>query len=254
MIPSIIYYCWFGEKPIPSEYQQNINSWKEFFPKYEIKEWNENNYDVHCIPFSSEAYKVQKFAYVSDYARLKILYEHGGIYFDTDVEVIKNIDDILANGAWMGIEKHTSTPKNDDMVNIGIGFATEPYHPIIKEVMSFYENTHYIFPDGHMEQLPIVPIVTKILQKHGMPSKVNKPINIKGITIYPWDYFCPIEFMSNKLEITKNTRTIHHYSATWMSPKDKFMMWKGHFFRTNILGRGLKTIISILKNKVNNFR
>ena len=181
MIPSIIHYCWFGEKPIPSEYQQNINSWKEFFPKYEIKEWNENNYDVHCIPFSSEAYKVQKFAYVSDYARLKILYEHGGIYFDTDVEVIKNIDDILANGAWMGIEKHTSTPKNDDMVNIGIGFATEPYHPIIKEVMSFYENTHYIFPDGHMEQLPIVPIVTKILQKHGMPSKVNKPINIKGI-------------------------------------------------------------------------
>jgi len=157
------------------------------------------------------------------------------------------MDDILAHGAWMGIEKHTVTPETDDMVNVGIGFAVETHHPIIKEVMAFYENTHYIFPDGHMEQIPIVPVVTNVLQKHGMHSKVDKPTNIEGITVYPWDYFCPIEFMSNKLEITENTRTIHHYSATWMSRKDKFMMWKGYFFRTNILGRGIKTAISMLR-------
>lgn len=247
MIPKIIHYCWFGRNQISSDYQHYINSWKRFLPDYEVKEWNEDNYDVNCIPFGKEAYEVKKYAYVSDYARLKILYKHGGVYFDTDVEVIKSIDDILANGAWMGIEKHISAPEADDMVNVGIGFAVEPHHPIIREVMSFYENTHYIFPDGHMEQIPIVPVVTKVLQKHGMPSKIDKPTNIKGITIYPWDYFCPIEFMSNKLEITKNTRTIHHYSATWMSKKDKFMMWKGYFFRTNILGRGIKAAISILK-------
>ena len=207
MIPKIIHYCWFGRNQIPSGYQHYINSWKRFLPNYEVKEWNEDNYDVNCIPFSKEAYEVKKYAYVSD----------------------------------------ISAPEADDMVNVGIGFAVEPHHPIIREVMSFYENTHYIFSDGHMEQIPIVPVVTKVLQKHGMPSKIDKPTNIKGITIYPWDYFCPIEFMSNKLEITKNTRTIHHYSATWMSKKDKFMMWKGYFFRTNILGRGIKAAISILK-------
>lgn len=247
MIPKTIHYCWFGGNPIPAEYQRYIDSWKKFLPDHEIREWNEDNYDVHCIPFSSEAYDVKKFAYVSDYARLKILYEHGGVYFDTDVEVIKSMDDILAHGAWMGIEKHTATPETDDMVNVGIGFAVETHHPIIKEVMAFYENTHYIFPDGHMEQIPIVPVVTNVLQKHGMHSKVDKPTNIEGITVYPWDYFCPIEFMSNKLEITENTRTIHHYSATWMSRKDKFMMWKGYFFRTNILGRGIKTAISMIR-------
>ena len=109
--------------------------------------------------------------------------------------------------------------------------------------MEFYENTHYIFPDGHMEQIPIVPVVTDVLRKHGMPTHVDKPTDVAGIIIYPWDYFCPIEFMSSKLEITANTYTIHHYSATWMSKKDKFMMWRGHFFRTNYVGLLIKRLI-----------
>lgn len=243
MIPKIIHYCWFGGNPIPSEYQAYIATWRKYLPDYEIKEWNETNFDVNCIPFIQEAYKVKKFAYVSDYARLKILYENGGIYFDTDVEVIRNMDDLMVKGPWMGVEKHTSTPSIDDQVNVGLGFAIEPHNPILKEVMSFYENTHYIFPDGHMEQIPIVPIVTDVLRKHGMPSHINQPTDVGGITIYPWDYFCPIEFMSSKLKLTKNTFTIHHYSATWMSKADKIKMWKGRFFSTNPIGILLKRII-----------
>ena len=123
---------------MPFQYQQYIESWRKYLPNYEIKRWDESNYDVNCIPFSKEAYEVKKFAYVSDYARLKILYENGGVYFDTDVEVIRNMDEVMECGAWMGIEKHKNTPEADDMVNPGLGFAVEPHHPIIKEIMAFW--------------------------------------------------------------------------------------------------------------------
>lgn len=229
MIPKIIHYCWFGSKPIPKEYQRYIDSWRKFLPDYEIKQWDESNYDVHCIPFSSEAYNVGKFAYVSDYARLKILYEHGGIYFDTDVEVIRSIDDIITRGAFMAFEKNT-TASADELLNvaIGLGFAVEPKHPLIKEILEFYEKRHYIYPDGHLEQITIVRIVTDILKSHGL-SRSDIPTTIKGVTVYPWDYFCPVEFLSSKLEITGNTRTIHHYSASWMSWSDKLKMRKGYY-------------------------
>lgn len=229
MIPKTIHYCWFGGQSIPKEYQKCIDSWGKYLFGYEIKKWDESNYDVNCIPFSKEAYEVKKFAYVSDYARLKILYENGGVYFDTDVEVIRNMDEVMECGAWMGIEKHKNTPEADDMVNPGLGFAVEPHHPIIKEIMAFYENTHYIFPDGRMEQIPIVPITTNVLKKYGLKASADVPYDCGGIMIYPWEYFCPMEFLSNKIEITNKTYTIHHYSATWMSWKDKLMMKKGYY-------------------------
>ena len=229
MIPKTIHFCWFGGKAIPKEYEKYIDSWRRFLPDYEIKRWDETNYDVNCIPFSAEAYSVGKYAYVSDYARLRILYEHGGVYFDTDVEVIKPIDDILDAGPFMAFEKNTNA-KVDEMLNvaIGLGFAVEPGNPIIREILDFYESHHYIYPDGHMEQITIVKIVTDILKSHGL-TRSDRPSTVEGITVYPWDYFCPVEFMSSKLEITKNTRTIHHYSASWMTWTDKLKMKKGYY-------------------------
>lgn len=229
MIPKIIHYCWFGGKELPPEYERYIQGWSKYFPDYTIRRWDETNYDVNCIPFSSEAYSVGKYAYVSDYARLRIMYEHGGIYFDTDVEVISSIEDILEKGGFMAFEKDSN--KNHDQilnVNPGLGFAVAPGNPIIREALDFYENHHYIYPDGHMEQITIVRIVTDILKKHGL-SRCDIPTTIEGITIYPWDYFCPIEFLSSKLEISDNTRTIHHYSASWMSWTDKLKMKKGYY-------------------------
>lgn len=228
MIPKVIHYCWFGNNSIPKEYLKYIESWRKFLPGYEIKEWNESNFDVNSIPFTREAYYVGKYAYVSDYARLKILYEYGGVYFDTDVEVVRNMDDLMANGAWMAIEKHSNTPDADDMVNPGLGFAVEPHNPIIREIMMFYENTHYIFPDGHYVQIPIVPITSRVLKKYGLRPHCSEPYKCGDINIYPWDYFCPMEYLSNKLELTENTYTVHHYSATWMSWIDKLKMKKGY--------------------------
>lgn len=229
MIPKTIHYCWFGGKPIPKKYLHYIESWKKFLPDYEIIRWDESNYDVNCIPFSEEAYSKGKFAYVSDYARLRILYEHGGIYFDTDVEVIAPIDDILKSSGFMALEKDSSKNANQLLyVNPGLGFAVEAKNPIIREAMDFYETHHYVYPDGHTEQITIPVILTEILKKHGLKHS-DAITTIGGITIYPWDYFCPAEFMSNKLEITVNTRTIHHYSATWMSWSDKLKMRKGYY-------------------------
>lgn len=214
---------------MPKEYERYIDSWRKFLPDYEIRQWDETNYDVKCIPFSEEAYSVGKYAYVSDYARLRILYEQGGVYFDTDVEVIKPIDDILEKGPFMAFEKN-SNANSDELLNVavGLGFAVEPGNPIIREILDFYESHHYIYPDGHMEQITIVRVVTDILKRHGL-SRCDIPTTIEGITIYPWDYFCPIEFLSSKLEITGNTRTIHHYSASWMSWTDKLKMKKGYY-------------------------
>lgn len=229
MIPKIIHYCWFGEKPIPKGYIKNIKSWQKYMPDYEIKQWNESNFDVNCIPFSKEAYEVGKFAYVSDYARLKILYEYGGIYFDTDVEVIRSLEKIINQGPWMGVEKHDKSNDNSDYVSLGLGFAVEPHNPIIKEIMSVYENTHYIFPDGHIQQVTIVIIATNVFRKYGMPISIDTPTLVAGIMIYPWKYFCPKAFLENKIEITENTYTIHHYSASWMSFVDKLKMRRGYY-------------------------
>lgn len=232
MIPKIIHYCWFGGKPIPAAYINYIDSWKRIMPKYEIQEWNETNFDVGCIPFCREAYEAGKFAYVSDYARLKILYEHGGVYLDTDVEVIKSFDDILNVGPFFAFEKHTQGLAEDAiLVNVGLGFACEKGNPIIKEIMSYYETNHYLLPNGNVKQIPIVYIVTDVLKKHGLRIS-DKPILIDGnFTVYPWDYFCPMEYLSSKLEITNNTRTIHHYTATWMSLLDRIIMRKGFLIR-----------------------
>ena len=227
MIPKKIHYCWFGGRPIPKEYLAYIESWKKFLPDYEITRWDESNFDVNAIPFTREAYAAGKYAYVSDYARMKILYEHGGVYFDTDVEVIAPIDDILANGAFMGFEKNTMAHKGECLnVAVGLGFAVEPKDATVREILDNYETRHYIHPDGTLEQVTIVSIVTDILKNHGLKSS-DCPVTINGITIYPWDYFCPVEFMSSHLEITANTRTIHHYSASWMSWIDKLKMRKG---------------------------
>ena len=124
-IPKIIHYCWFGGKPLPKSAIKCINSWKKFFPDYEIKEWNESNFDVNMIPYTKEAYAAKKYAFVSDFARFWVPHEYGGIYFDTDVEVIRPMDDIIARGAYLGMENRTA-------INPGLGMAAPAGHPFYK--------------------------------------------------------------------------------------------------------------------------
>jgi hypothetical protein len=212
MIPRIIHYCWFGGNPLPELAQKCTASWKKYFPDYEIKEWNESNYDVHKIPYIDEAYKAKKYAFVSDYARFDILYQYGGIYFDTDVEVIKPFDDILKNGGFMGFESVGG-------VAAGLGMGCNAGLGLVYQFLEFYASLRFVNPDSSYNLHTVVEYVTAILQKNGLEPK-NTIQALDGLTVYPTEYFCPKDFRTGILAITKNTHSIHHYDASWVPERD----------------------------------
>ena len=213
MIPKIIHYCWFGGNPLPPLAEKCIASWKRFLPDYEIKEWNEQNFDVNIIPYTAEAYQAKKYAFVSDYARFWILYHYGGLYFDTDVEVIKPMGSIIAKGAFMGCEQD-SKPGIELTVAPGLGLAVESKHEIYKAILEEYDSFHFINEDGSNNDKTVVEYVTEILKKHGLRNSPGIQ-NINGINVYPSEYFCPRNTVTKRMHITNNTYTIHHYMASW---------------------------------------
>lgn len=215
-IPKKIHYCWFGGNPLPELAQKCIASWEKFCPDYEIIEWNESNFDVTCYDYVREAYEAKKWAFVSDYARFKILYEHGGLYFDTDVEVIKPLDDIVSKGGFMGREKESALS-----VAPGLGLGVNPGLALYKELLDAYHSRHFINKDGSYNLKTIVDYTTEILLKHGLKN-VNEIQFVAGTYIYPKEYFCPMDYTSGELEITDNTYSIHHYSASWHSEREKY--------------------------------
>lgn len=207
MIPKTIHYCWFGNKPLPTFAKKCIDSWKKYLPEYNIQEWNENNFDVNIIPYTKEAYKAKKYAFVSDYARLWILYHYGGIYFDTDVEVIKPMNDIILKGSFMGLEYNKGY-----LVNPGLGIAAIPKLSLLKELLDIYNCLHF----EQLNPMTIVTLTTKTLETYGL-SKANKIQQIANIWIYPTDYFAPKDLKTKSLKITSNTCSIHHYDASWIT-------------------------------------
>lgn len=215
MIPKKIHYCWFGGNPLPNEAKKCIESWRKYCPDFEIIEWNESNYDINCCEYVKQSYEAKKWAFVSDYARFDILYRYGGLYFDTDVEMIKPIDDILEKGSFMGIED-----ANGGVVNPGLGLAAIPNLDLYKEILEFYQCQYFYNTDGSFNQTTVVAYTTSILEKHGFKKK-NVIQFIEGIYIYPMEYFCPMNYYTGEINITVNSRTIHHYSCSWLTYEEK---------------------------------
>lgn len=232
MIPKKIHYCWFGGNPLPEFAQKCIASWKKFLPDYEIIEWNESNYDVRKITYISQAYDAKKYAFVSDYARFDIVYENGGIYFDTDVEVIKDMTEILKCGSFAGLE-------NAGAINVGLGFAASQREPILEEILDSYKTEKFLNADGSYNLKTVVTRVSDIFKCHGFTGD-EKIQQIAGITIYPMDFFCPKNFETGVLRITENTYTIHHYDASWVSQYDKEI----HELQMKLFSRFGKNFIS----------
>lgn len=219
MIPKIIHYCWFGRKPLPPLALKCIASWKKFLPDYEIKEWNENNFDVTQIPYIKQAYKCKKYAFVSDYARFKIMYEYGGVYFDTDVEVVKPLDDIIEKGAFFGLENDCVNSSFN--CNVGLGFACKPGLDLCLDMIELYRNLTFCV-DAKSNVKTVVQYFSELLLEKGL--KPHKGIiEFQNITVYPSDYFCPKSFENGKVQMTENTRTIHHYAASWLGTKEKII-------------------------------
>lgn len=214
MIPKIIHYCWFGKKPLPPLAIKCINSWKTFLPDFKIIEWNEDNFDINIIPYTAEAYESKKYAFVSDVARFWILNKFGGIYFDTDVELIKPIYDILEKGGYMGFEKNADK-KSYGFVNPGLGMASEANNKFLSDILQHYKKIHFKNIDGSYNiNKTVVHYTTDLLKEFGL-KKAPGIQYISDFYIYPSDYFAPIHFVTKKIHITNNTRSIHQYMASW---------------------------------------
>lgn len=227
MIPKIIHYCWFGGNPLPDSAKKCIDSWRKFFPDYEIKEWNESNFDVNIIPYTREAYEAKKYAFVSDFARFWVLEREGGLYFDTDVEVIRDMAPIIEAGPYMGCELHDGT------VNPGLGLAAEPHMPIYKQILEKYQHMRFLDPDGAMCKYTMIPMVTGLLREGGL-REATQVQTLCGLKIYPVEYFNPLDSLTGRLRKTSNTYSIHWYTASWATPQPwwlkKLKQWYHRLF------------------------
>ena len=236
MIPKKIHYCWFGGNPLPEKDQKCIESWGKFCPDYEIIRWDESNYDVTKNPYMKEAYDAKKWGFVPDYARLDIIYNEGGIYLDTDVELVKNLDLLLKNDAFMGFE-------DGEHVSPGLCIAAVPHHQTIRKLMGIYSERHFLKEDGTLDLTPSPIMNTDMLVSFGL-IKNNQIQVVADITIFPKDYFCPKDYQTGKLNVTENTYGIHWFNASWQSPHQKRMkklqrlLGKKNYFRlVNIKNR-----------------
>ncbi len=218
MIPKVIHYCWFGGNPLSPLAQRCIASWRKFMPDYEIRRWDESNFDVNVLPYTADAYKAGKYAFVSDYARFKILYEQGGLYFDTDVEVVRSMDDVLARGPFMGLEVAGPKPA----VNPGLGIAAEAGMPLYEEILRRYENLSFCGPDGNINPCTMIPLVTDILVREGLKGGGTIE-HVAGVDVYPPQWFNPFDDATGRLRKTAETRSIHLYAKSWM-PKERALI------------------------------
>lgn len=212
-IPKVIHYCWFGRGEKNKLFYECLESWKKYFPDYEIIEWNEDNFDISkSNNYVKQAYYSKKYAFVSDYVRLKVLYDNGGIYFDTDVEVLKRIDDEILKRGYFAKEK-------DNQIATGLGFCVPPKNTLIKYMMDDYENLNFINEDGTMDMTACPSRNSKSLEKKGYIINKNTT-EICGIGIYDKEYFCGFDINTQHYIISDKTFTVHHYNASWL-PRNK---------------------------------
>ncbi|NGP43345.1 glycosyl transferase [Acinetobacter sp. GC2] len=223
MIPKKIHYCWFGGSPLPEIAKKCINSWKKFCPDYEIIFWNESNCNLDINPFVSQAARNQKWAFVSDYYRLKIVEEYGGIYLDIDVELIKSLDELLEFDGFMGFEL-----SKEHYISTGLGFGAVAGHEIIKKLMESYEKNPFIKTDGSFDMTPCPQRDTKVLINLGLKQN-NCNQHIDNFQFFSSEYFSPIGFLGEK-KFTHNTYSIHHFNASWLSDSERKLLT----FRRNL--------------------
>ena len=227
MIPKKIHYCWLGGNPLPESAKKCIKSWKKYCPDYEIIEWNESNLDINSAPlYIRQAYEVKKYGFVPDYFRVKIIHEHGGIYLDTDVEIVKSFDKLLKDKCFFGFEDDGDL---DAAINLGHGFGGEKGLPIFVDIMEQYSDMKFINDDGSYNTVASPEINTEVFISHGLKQQNKEQILDDYIHVYPSEYFCPKSFIDGVIRKTKNTYSIHHFDASWLSKESQDKMrssWK----------------------------
>lgn len=221
MIPKIIHYCWFGGNPLPPLAEKCLKSWKKYCPDYELVRWDESNFDIASAPlYVRQAYDAKKWAFITDYVRLFALTEYGGVYMDTDVQVLCPLDAFLKHRAFSGFEDETHVPT-------GI-MASEKGFPLFEELLHYYDTATLYDDEGNIPFQTNVLIITEILERKGL-QKNNQYQEIEGFALYPKDFFCPKSYSDGRIYKTKNTITIHHFNGSWHTKEQaerKLARWK----------------------------
>ena len=212
-IPKVIHYCWFGKGKMPALAEKCIKSWKKYCPQYKIVCHNEDNFDITENRYALEAYKAGKWAFVSDYVRLKVLYDEGGIYLDTDVELIKPLDSLIEKNGYMGFD-------DNGIISTGLGFACEKGNALVGALLADYDGISFILPDGSYDMTPCPDRNTETMIRLGM-DLANQNQVFMGIHLLPEDYLCPMKYYTGRKIITENTYSIHHFCASWISKTAK---------------------------------
>ncbi len=253
MIPKTIHYCWLGGAPLPKLALKCIESWKKFCPDYRIIRWDESNLDLSSDRYVRRQLAAKNWALTTDFLRFKIVQDYGGVYFDTDVELIKPIDDLLENHAFIGVD-------SVGFVNPGSGVGSEKDFPLWKILLDQY-NAYDFSADSSP---PAFSVLRKFTESLGYFS-TDQVKTLEDLTIYPVDYFSPIDLTTRKLRVTKNTYSIHHFAGSWISDKDRkdvrlrkrFCQFFGgrlgvkiHGYYSTIKSEGLKFFTSRFRNLV----
>lgn len=212
-IPKVIHYVWLGRGKHNELMDKCIDSWKKYLPDYEIREWNEDNFDINSNQYLKEAYENKKYAFASDYIRLKVLYEYGGIYMDTDVEILKSLDEFLKLPAFSGFESNENIPT-------GL-MASEKKGKWIKCLLEDYDNIHFVKEDGTFDLTTnVIRITNKTIEKYNF-KKNAKYQDLKDVVFFPSDYFCPKNCVTGLIELTDNSHAIHHFNGSWLPADEK---------------------------------
>lgn len=236
-IPKVIHFCWFGHNPLPSSVKACIQSWKKRCPDYRIVGWNENNFDISRCAYMQEAYEAGRWAFVSDVARLFIIYEHGGIYLDTDVELLRSLDSVIqTNQFFFGIETHTSKREHtvSSAVNTGLGFGAVKKHPTVKAMLDMYTEIHFS-QNGVLDMTCCPQRNSAALRAYGFTGE-DRLYQFLGGSIYPSEYFCPREFETDATHFSRKTVSIHHFHDSWQTPEEKYYDRKLAAFRNHLPG------------------
>ncbi|MBO7562760.1 MAG: glycosyl transferase [Bacteroidales bacterium] len=244
-IPKVIHYCWFGRNPLPESAVKCMDSWKKFLPDCQIKEWNEDNFDVNAIPYTKDAYQAGKYAFVSDYARFWILFNYGGIYFDVDVEVVKPIDDLLEKGPIWAFEIDGTNGKKASLAG-GLCLAAEKGNPFYKTILEEYLNLPFYDKEGKISSFTMNPLITRLFVEKGLRGDGSIEV-IDGNYFYPAEYFNPLEPATGRLRKTANTRSIHWYMASWLPPQPKWKISLKRFVRRTLGEKNMNWLRKSLK-------
>lgn len=233
MIPKTIHCCWFGGASMPNETREYISSWKDKNPAYQLIIWSEDNFDFDVNQYAREALIARKWAFVSDYARLKVLYDYGGIYLDTDVEAIKSFDSLLSYHAFAGFE-------SPDSISTGV-IGAERGNPWIDLLLKDYDTRKFVLGDGSFDTTTNVTTVTRLTTEH-YPLRLDNEIQDLGdFVMLPFDYLCAKDLATGEIKITPNTCTVHHYAGSWLPPKQRFIKRVGE-----VIGpKALKSLVAL---------